>query len=147
MSTIQPTTSTTTGAASTRAAGAGAELGKSDFLKLLVTQLQHQDPMAPTEDREFMAQMAQFSALEQMTNVSVSLDRLTRTSQLDQGASLIGRTVGYQQGDQPAGSGVVSAVGVQDGDVVLHVGGTLVPLEAVLSVAPTPPPAQTGSGS
>ena len=52
------------------------QLDKSSFLKLLVKQLKHQDPLQPVNDREFIAQMAQFSALEQMHNVANSMDKL-----------------------------------------------------------------------
>ena len=45
-------------------------MGKDDFLKLFVAQLQHQDPMNPMEDSEFMGQMASFSTLEQITNMA-----------------------------------------------------------------------------
>ncbi len=47
-------------------------LDKDAFLKLLVTQMQNQDPLSPMEDREFIAQMAQFSSLEQMQNLNTS---------------------------------------------------------------------------
>jgi flagellar basal-body rod modification protein FlgD len=46
------------------------ELGKNDFLQLLITQVQHQDPLDPQSDTDFIAQMAQFSALEQMQNLN-----------------------------------------------------------------------------
>ena len=55
----------------------GTELGKEQFLQLLVTQLQHQDPLNPMEDQEFIAQMAQFSSLEQLMNLNTSMQGLT----------------------------------------------------------------------
>lgn len=116
---------------------AGGQLGKDEFLKLLVTQLQHQDPLAPTQDKEFMAQLAQFSALEQMNNVAASLDKLTRTSQLGQGAALFGKEVEYELEDSNVvESGVVGAVFVEDGKIYVKVGDTDVPFDRIRSVAP-----------
>jgi flagellar basal-body rod modification protein FlgD len=59
-------------------------LGKDAFLKLLVVQLQNQDPLNPLDDKEFIAQLAQFSSLEQMTNISDGIKSLTdKTAQQD----------------------------------------------------------------
>src|SRR5574344_2959519 len=55
---------------------ASQQLGKDDFLKILITQLSNQDPSSPMENTEFVAQMAQFSSLEQMTNMSTEFAKL-----------------------------------------------------------------------
>ncbi|MCK6257016.1 flagellar hook assembly protein FlgD [Fictibacillus sp. KIGAM418] len=78
-------------------------LGKDDFMKILMTQLQNQDPSSPMEDKEFISQMATFSSLEQMTNMSSSFDKFI-AQQYDnlfiQQSSLIGKNVTYLQETQ-----------------------------------------------
>src|SRR5690606_6573139 len=73
------------------------ELGKDAFLRLLVTQLRYQDPINPVKDQEFIAQLAQFSALEQMNNIATQMQRLAdfqwQFGGISQAASLLGRTV------------------------------------------------------
>ena len=61
--------------ASSSSSVAGGSLGKDAFLQLLVTQMQYQDPLDPQDNSEYLAQLAQFSALEQMTNVSEALEK------------------------------------------------------------------------
>jgi len=70
-----------------------SELDKDDFLKILVTQLQNQDPTAPMQDREFIAQMAQFSSLEQMTNMSKNFSKISGVLNSSEAQSLLGRNV------------------------------------------------------
>ena len=74
-------------------------LGKDDFLKLLVTQLQNQDPTSPMENTEFISQMAQFSSLEQMTNMSNSFGKLASYITSSEAASTLGKRVELNIGD------------------------------------------------
>jgi len=74
----------------------GDSLGKSDFLLLLVTQFKHQDPLNPMDDKEFVAQLAQFSSLEQLMNMNTSMDALTaatREQQMMNAANYINKNV------------------------------------------------------
>jgi flagellar basal-body rod modification protein FlgD len=88
----QATTSTTDSSTGT----AGSALGKDAFLQLLVTQLKNQDPLSPTDNTQFVSQMAQFSSLESMQNLNTTVDTLATTyqsSQALQASSLVGRSV------------------------------------------------------
>jgi len=69
----------------------GGSLGKDEFMRLLVAQLQNQDPLEPMDSHEFIAQLAQFSSLEQLQNINDKLDDLT--AQLSGAANLIGHEV------------------------------------------------------
>ena len=57
-------------------------LGQDDFLKLLTVQLQHQDPMSPMSDLDFIASMSSFSSLEAMTKLSTNFESFTRTCEM-----------------------------------------------------------------
>ncbi len=72
---------------------AKSELGKDEFLKILITQLTNQDPTEPMQDRDFIAQMAQFSTLEQMTNMSGEFQKLGALLQSGQAVSVLGKNV------------------------------------------------------
>ncbi len=85
-----------------------SELGKDDFLKILITQLSNQDPTNPLENTEFIAQMAQFSSLEQMTNMSQSFQKLSALINSTEAQSTLGKTVEIDLGDEST-MGVVEA--------------------------------------
>jgi len=68
---------TATGQALSATAARETALGQDAFLKLLLTQLQHQDPTQPMKDTEFIAQLAQFSSLEKLTEIAASMKQLT----------------------------------------------------------------------
>jgi flagellar basal-body rod modification protein FlgD len=84
-------------------------LGKDDFLKLLLTQLANQDPTAPLEDKEFIAQMAQFSSLEQMNNMAADFAKMARMLQVTEASSALGKSVEIVEGDNVI-QGAVKAV-------------------------------------
>jgi flagellar basal-body rod modification protein FlgD len=100
-----------------------SRLGKDDFLKLLATQLQHQDPLSPMDNMQFMSQMAQFSTLEQITNLETEMTRLTFTNQVNQSIALIGHTVDYVDADGQTTQGVAQSVGFADGKISVKIDG------------------------
>ena len=84
-------------------------LGKEDFLKILLTQLSHQDPTAPMQDTEFIAQMAQFSSLEQMTNMAADFAKMAQLLKVTEAAGALGKSVDLVQDDGLV-QGVIQAV-------------------------------------
>ena len=84
-------------------------LGKDDFLKILITQLSYQDPTSPMEDKEFIAQMAQFSTLEQMTAMASDFSRLTSMLLGSEASSSLGKNVEIIEGERVI-QGLVQAV-------------------------------------
>ena len=86
-----------------------SELDKDDFLKILLTQLTHQDPTKPMEDKEFIAQMAQFSSLEQMTNMTKEFGQMQNMVKANHAVSLIGKSVNIVDNGEMI-SGVVEEV-------------------------------------
>ena len=102
---------------------AGGALGKDDFLKLLVGQLQHQDPLSPSDDQQWIGQMAAFSQLEQVSNTAETTQKIVDTLNMNGTLSLIGRTVSYLDEAGAAHTGVVQTVDVAGGTASLTVDG------------------------
>ncbi len=139
MSTVTPTE--TTAPASTpgkQAANEAATLGKDDFLKLLVAQRQHQDPMNPTDNHEFMSQMTSYSTLEQVTNMAKTNAEMASTLGMQQSLGLIGRTVTYVDEGGASHTGVVEKVVTEGGVAKLTVGGVAGIDPALISEVSTP---------
>jgi flagellar basal-body rod modification protein FlgD len=92
-------------------------LGLQDFMKVLLTQLTYQDPLKPMDNQAFMAQMAQFSALEQSQQLNERMQLLVGNQAALQSVGLLGRTVDIQSDGAPA-TGTVTAMSLQ-GDAPL----------------------------
>src|SRR6059058_4083672 len=125
MSTVNPVnnSNTTTSTTSQPKAAAGQTLGKDDFLKLLVGQLQHQDPLAPSDDQQWIGQMAQFSQLEQVSNTAETTQKIVDTLNTNGTLSLIGHSVTYLDESGASHDGVVQTVDMAGGKASLTVGG------------------------
>lgn len=122
---IDPTTALTSPnaiPAADQRAGHGL-LGKDDFLKLLIGQLQHQDPLNPGDPTQQMSQMTQFSILEQITNLAQSQQAAAANDYDAQAIALIGRTVTYTKEDGSSATGVVEQVSFTSGGPTLTIDG------------------------
>lgn len=108
------------------------ELGKDDFLNLLVTSLRYQDPLNPTDDKEFIAQMAQFSALEQMQNLNTSFTATKAYSLL--GKSIVAYVKDHSTGEVTEVAGDVTSVTYSGGKYYVVVRGREVPVEDIIEV-------------
>lgn len=112
------------------------EMGKDQFLQILVTQLRNQDPMQPMQDKEFIAQMAQFSSLEQMMNMSKEVTALRQSAGMV--AGLIGKEISWFE-ETEAGvvqhSGTVSSVLWSEGVQYAKVENVNVPIDEIVSIS------------
>ena len=102
--------------------GKKSELDKDAFLSLLVTQMQYQDPLSPMDNTEYLAQLAQYSSLEQMTNVASKLGEVyTLVENIDssvlvgQLSSMIGKDIQWSSDGKTFYEGTVTGVSVTDG--------------------------------
>lgn len=113
-------------------------LGKDQFLQLLITQLKHQDPINPVEDKEFIAQLAQFSSLEQMQNLNTTLGDMMLAQQkltaLGQATTMIGKEVELFTKEGESLFGTVSGVQFKNGWPELIVDGKLYDFTEVVSI-------------
>ena len=112
---------------------AGGDLGKDEFLKILAAQLQFQDPMEGGDNSAYVAQLAQFSSLEQMENLNNSLNELKGNQNLLYGTLLIGKMVNLAFEDQMV-SGVVDKVKLVDSMLKVVVGGQEYDASNILSL-------------
>jgi flagellar basal-body rod modification protein FlgD len=110
------------------------ELGKDTFLKLLVAQLKYQDPTHPADGTEFLAQTAQFSMVEKLSELATGQHELLAAQQMLSASSLVGRTITYTGTGGIEATGVVSSAKISGSNPTLRVGNTDVPLSSVREV-------------
>ena len=124
----------------------GLQLKTEDFIKMMITQLQNQDPMEPAKNQELLAQMSQIGQLQSANTLQESLKGMVAQNQIGAAAGLIGKNVqGLDSNDDPI-AGIVTSVKVGSDGVSLELdNGNRLTLSRVTSIAPTsaspmPPP-------
>ncbi|MFD3260927.1 flagellar hook capping FlgD N-terminal domain-containing protein [Paenibacillus lentus] len=132
-------------------------LGKDQFLKILITQLQNQDPMQPLQDKEFIAQMATFTSVEQLMNISKQLDVMNQS--LGTVSGLIGKRVSWISTEKTGeydiktgestvtstGSGIVEGIVIRDNVQYAKVGAKEIKLSDILEIEDVPEETSPGN--
>lgn len=117
-------------------------LGKQDFLKLLMAQLQNQDPMKPMDDTQMIAQMAQFSALEASQQLNATMQTSNNMQTVLQAGALIGKYIQANQSDGTSTTGAVTSVGLTTTNGVtsptIQINRTDVDYSTITKVSSTP---------
>ncbi len=117
-----------------RATQPGGELGKDEFLNLLVTQLSYQDPLNPMDSTESIAQLAQFSALEQMQNVAEQVEKQRHASSMLDAMLLDGQNVYIELQNGTFASGIIEKATWMKGELNLTIGGQTIPFSKVANI-------------
>ena len=112
--------------------------GRNQFLEMFVAQVQHQDPLSPMDQTQILGQLAQFSQVESLETLNANFDALLQAELQNQGgqlastgAALVGREVEFSDNK----SGVVDSVRQDNGQVLVQVGDTFVPLADISAVS------------
>jgi flagellar basal-body rod modification protein FlgD len=128
-------TGSSAGTGNTVGAKKNFELKTEDFIKMMITQLQNQDPMEPAKNQELLAQMSQIGQLQSATTLQESLKGMVTQNQIGSAAGLIGKSVDGLDGNDDPVSGVVTSVRVEKDGVSLELdSGKTLPLGRVTSI-------------
>ena len=111
---------TSTAAVGTGAPAQSGNIGIQDFLKILTSQLNNQDPLKPVDNQEFVAQIAQFANLEQTRQLNEKLDSMLGNQASTQALGLLGKTVDINVNGTPF-TGTVSALSLTSGQPLMTV--------------------------
>jgi flagellar basal-body rod modification protein FlgD len=135
--TINPTSSPSTAPSTTSPSSTPKALSSGDFMNLMITQLQHQDPLSPTDSNQLLQQISEISTLQSNQSLQTSLAGLTLQQSIGAGGNLIGKLVnGLDANGQPV-SGQVIGVKVQNQKVLLALDSNVdIPMENITAIAP-----------
>jgi flagellar basal-body rod modification protein FlgD len=126
--------STSSSSTTTSSSSSNSTLDRDAFLKLLVTELQNQDPLNPTDEKDSITQLAQFSSLEEMEKLNDSFTESTKNSQATQAFSMVGKWADYATSTGGTAIGRIDSVTLDDGVPSFSIDGESVAFEDVTSV-------------
>ena len=134
------TVQSTTGNTGSKVPGSSNKLAlkTEDFIKMMITQLQQQDPMEPAKNEQLLAQMSQIGQLQSSTQLQESLQGIVQQNQIGSAAGLIGKSIKGMDADNNEIGGLVTSVRVTDDGVNLELdNGKQLSLSRVTTIAPT----------
>jgi flagellar basal-body rod modification protein FlgD len=138
ISAVSSSPGTAASLAATAASSPQNTLTTQDFLQLLSTQLQNQDPLQPMDNTAYLAQMAQFTSLQQVNTLSTTISQMSGNEQNLAASTYLGRTVTMNNGNSGTVSGQVTAIDFSGTTPTLQINGTYYPLTSLLSVSSAP---------
>jgi flagellar basal-body rod modification protein FlgD len=120
-------------------------LDKNAFLKILMAQLSNQDPLSPQDTSQSIAQMAQFSALEESQNMNTSLEKMLVSQQLTEGSMMIGKEVAFAVNEASYVQELVNGLIIDQGKVYLKTGNGVYDIDNVIGVGDFENASQSGT--
>jgi flagellar basal-body rod modification protein FlgD len=130
-------------AGSTNASG----VSQTDFMKLLMAQMKHQDPTSPTSATDYVTQMAQFTSVQNLTQLNQSLTSLLALQGITQGVGLIGKTVTYTNAAGKTATGTVGSVAMVAGQPQLVINNTNVSMSQIQGIQAAPKTGANGNAT
>ena len=131
-------TSGTSSRPGTQAAKKNFELKTEDFIKMMITQLQNQDPMEPAKNEQLLAQMSQIGQLQSSTMLQQSLQGMMLQNQIGSAGNMIGKQIEGMDDENATVNGIVNSVRVENDKIFLELdSGKRLALDRVTSIAPS----------
>jgi flagellar basal-body rod modification protein FlgD len=138
--------SSSSNSAATNASSGSYNMTPQDFIQLMVTQLENQDPTSPTSSSDLLSQMSEIGQLEASTNLQSTMTSVTLQTQIGSASALIGKSVTGIDSTNNTSSGVVNSVSVAGGTVSLQLDtGDTMPLTGLASIVSSTPATATGN--
>jgi flagellar basal-body rod modification protein FlgD len=135
-SSVNSILSSTSNTSSSSVGNAYDNMDMQDFIKLLITELQNQDPTSPVDNSEILQQLSQIKSIESNDRLSSTLTSLQYQQALVTAGSLLQRTVAGLTDDGTQIAGKVDSVSIENQEVYLHIGNSVVPMKNLSTILP-----------